>query len=554
MSFRLLEQAILGKSCPAAMEVSELHSRSSISALITALTICAVLTAVSLLVPPFVDNDSGAGFLAWRGTLQGEFNSVIAPDHTNIAKDVIRFQTVWSPGQYLVPGAISLLGVPLGVAMTLTVGLSLLLSLLGWVAVVQTFAPRAGLALPVLILIALFHYSTHAFSTYHGGEILQQAVTPWLILAAYRVPQTGVAAAGSLAAGVVFLGFFAKLTGVIVALAALAASALVCLASGRRITRGIVGGAFGAVAALAVLYLGFLSRGPTAASQTSWSLPFGDIAFSLLAPWIAGISWPDPMYLILSKFFYLPAVHIALLLPPAVLVMALVLFWRPQTTKEQEFRTFSLWFSGILAAVFILLFIHGAVIEPEERHFRSAGTLLFICAMMAVAGAGIPRWMRGVFLTLCAVMALFGLASVPYHQLTTAKGPWLDQKSWTNQSLTNQKIFDPAAVDFLREAYAREGRNALLVLPIYQLALTLPTKARVLAMDFNWATQSEVQDLRYAGRVPGHVFVLLPNTIIDAQSGASDASKGRAFLSAFTDYAVDAWKRKSFQNTSVFFQ
>jgi hypothetical protein len=158
--------------------------------------------------------------------------------------------------------------------------------------------------------------------------------------------------------------------------------------------------------------------------------------------------------------------------------------------------------------------------------------------------------MRGVFLTLCAVMALFGLASFSYHQLTTAKGPWLYQKSWTNL-----RIFDPAAVDFLQEAYAREGRNALFVFPSHELALTLPTEARVLAMDFNlWARVSEVRDLRYAGRVPGHVFVLLPNTIIDAQSETSDASKGRALLSSFTDYAADAWKRKSFQNTSVFFQ
>jgi hypothetical protein len=144
-----------------------------------------------------------------------------------------------------------------------------------------------------VILIALFHYSTHAFSTYHGGEILLQAVTPWLILAAYRLPQAGASAAALLAAGVVFLGFFAKLTGVIVALAALAASGLVLLASSRRFTRGLFGGAFGAMAALVLLYFGFLSRGPTAASETSWSLRLGDIAFSFLAPWVAGISWPD---------------------------------------------------------------------------------------------------------------------------------------------------------------------------------------------------------------------------------------------------------------------
>ena len=352
-----------------------------------------------------------------------------------------------------------------------------------------------------------------------------------------------------LAAGVVFLGFFAKLTGVIVALAVLAASGLVFLVSGRRFTRGLISGAFGAMAVLVLLISAFCREVRLPPRKPSWSLPPDDIVFSLLAPWVAGISWPDPMYLIFGKYFYLPAVHIALLLPPAVLVMALVLHWRPQTTKEQEFRTFSLWFSGILAIVFILLFIHGANIWPEERHFRSAGTLLFVCAMIAVAGTGTSRWMRGVFPTLCAVMALFGLASFSYHQLTTAKGPWLDQKSWTNQ-----RIFDLAAVDFLREAYAREGRNALFVLPNYQLALTLPTEARVLAMDLNWATKSEVQDLRYAGRIPGHLFVLLPNTISDTRSGTSDAGKGRALLSAFTDYAADAWKRKSFQNTSVFFQ
>jgi hypothetical protein len=551
MPFTLLK---LGTSRPVAMDVLELQSGSWISALAAALAICAVLTAVSLLVPPFVYNDSGEGFLAWRGTLQGEFNSVITPDPDNIDKDEVDFQTVWSPGQYLVPGAISLLGIPLGVAMTLTVGLSLLLSLLGWVAVVRIFAPRTGLALPVVVLIALFHYSTHAFSTYHGGEILEQAVTPWLILASYRVPQTGVAAGALLAGGVVFLGFFAKLTGVIVALAVLAASGLGFLASGRRFTRGLIGGGFGAFAAVVLLYLGFLSRGPTAASETSWSLPLDDIVFSLLAPWVAGISWSDLTYLIFSRYFYLPVVHIALLLPSAVLAMAMVLLWRPQTVKEQGFRTFSLWFTGIMTIVFIILFIHGAVIWPEERHFRSAGTLIFVCAMMAVAETRISRWTRGVFLTLCAVMALFGLASFLYHQLTTARGPWLDQKSWTNQSLTNQKIFDPAAVGFLRGAYAREGRNALFVLPSSQLALTLPTETRVLAIDINWATKSEIQDLRYAGRVPGHVFVLLPNTIIDARSGTSDPSKGSALLSAFTGYATDAWKRKSFQNMSVFFQ
>jgi hypothetical protein len=43
-------------------------------ALITALAICVILTGISLCVPPFIDNDSGFGFLAWRGTLLGAAN------------------------------------------------------------------------------------------------------------------------------------------------------------------------------------------------------------------------------------------------------------------------------------------------------------------------------------------------------------------------------------------------------------------------------------------------------------------------------------------------
>jgi len=83
-------------------------------ALIAAFAICGALGGISLLVPPFIQWDSAQGFLAWRGTLLGAVNCIIAPDRSNIARDTVSFLTWWSPGQYLVPGAISLLGLPLG--------------------------------------------------------------------------------------------------------------------------------------------------------------------------------------------------------------------------------------------------------------------------------------------------------------------------------------------------------------------------------------------------------------------------------------------------------
>jgi hypothetical protein len=341
--------------------------------LITTLAICGILGGISLLVPPFIDTDSGGGFLAWRGTLLGAVNSIIAPDYEDIVRDTAGFLTFWSPGQYLVPGAISLLGVPLGIAMTLTVALALLASLVGWIMVVRAFAPSTSLAILVVVLIGSFHYSTHAFSTYHGGEILLQAATPWLVLAAYRVPEMGAARAALLAAGAVLFAFLAKHTGLIVVAAALVAGSLVHFSLCRRITHGMIGGAFGALAAFAILYLAFLSRGDNpAGSVAPWSLPFRGIAFACLVPWVAGMSWSDPMGVIFfpNWFSYVPTAFLALIAPLAILVASLVLFWRPRTTSEKKFKLFSLFFYGIVASVFILLYIHGSNISMEERHFR----------------------------------------------------------------------------------------------------------------------------------------------------------------------------------------
>lgn len=532
--------------------LSHPQAMNCVPALVAAAIICGVLGGISLLVPPFIDNDSGYGFLAWHGTLLGATNSVISPNPANISQDTAELLTAFSPGQYLIPGVISLLGVPLGIAMSLTVTLSMLVSLIGWVMVVREFAPRTSSALLVTILIGSFRYSTAAFGIYHGGEILLQAATPWLILMACRVPEMDAAPAALLTAGAVFFAFLAKLTGIIVVAAALVASGLVVLSVGRRITHGMIGGALGALIAVAILYITFLSKGWTAVSATAWSLPFGSIAFAVLVPWVAGVSWSDlmtSMFFTSRYTFSMPMSYLVVIIPPAFLVGSLVFYWRPQTANEKKLKVFSLWLYSVMSMGFIILFIHGAVIDLVERHFRSVGTLLFVCALISALSAGTPRWARGGFLALCVVTALYGLASFSHRAWITSNGQSLDRMSWTNQNM-----FDLAAIDFIRKAYVRERRDALFVLPTYQLAVTLPTDARVLAIDLNWETESVIAGFRYSGRVPGHIFVLMPNTIFDGKNGILDMAKGPTLLSAFKDYAPNAWTRKTFANMSVFFQ
>jgi hypothetical protein len=136
-------------------------------------------------------------------------------------------------------------------------------------------------------------------------------------------------------------------------------------------------------------------------------------------------------------------------------------------------------------------------------------------------------------LVLCALMALYGIASFSSRALTAANGRSFDRTSWTNQ-----RDYDAAAIDFARQAYAREGRDALFAVTSPQIPVMLLTNARIL--NFEGGPAAARPSLRYAGRVRGHVFVLLPNSL-------SDTAKGHAMLSAFTDYAPDAWERKTFR-------
>src|SRR5262249_30583776 len=70
-----------------------------------------VLFLGSLFMPPRMNRDAAVGFLALRSMFAGgSFNSISAPDPTNIANDVSTFLTLWSPGQYLVPGSFIWLG------------------------------------------------------------------------------------------------------------------------------------------------------------------------------------------------------------------------------------------------------------------------------------------------------------------------------------------------------------------------------------------------------------------------------------------------------------
>jgi hypothetical protein len=524
-------------------------------AAVLAFVLCGLLTLVSLLVPPSLSHDAGWGMLEWRTyATGGPINSIVGPDAADISRDRARFVTWWSPGQYLTPGILTLLGIRLGAALSLTAGISLLCCLLGWIQVAKHFLLGPRTATLLVVFIATFRYSTLPFGIYNGGEILLQGLTPWLILAGSLVPAMSPLRAAALACLAILIAFCAKLTGVMVASAALLAGSVEVLVRLRRITAGMIGGVLGALLAFGTLQLAWFSHGTTPASGAGWSFRTGDILFALGAPWVAGISWTDmltsllfnPRHPILGGGIEngsLPLI-LWLFLPPIVLFLTVTVKGWQQNIHGMNVRSLlviAACFYAVCALALAAIFSHGGDVSLEERHLRAAGMLIFVC-VVAVA-SGLPRrsvsWLAVG--ALCCFMSLYGGLAFAYRAWSTKRGE-ID-----HYSRTHQPVVDEVAIESLRTAFAQEGRDALFVLPSPEVANAFPPSTRILLNHIEFEAEETISARTYRGKVRGRLYVIVP-------TGTAQSAKGTLLLREFLDYPLDAWETRSFGSSTVFVQ
>jgi hypothetical protein len=190
----------------------------------------------------------------------------------------------------------------------------------------------------------------------------------------------------------------------------------------------------------------------------------------------------------------------------------------------------------------LALHIHGAAVGMSERHFRSAGTLILVCALAVTVRPQMRSTPRHMFLLFCCFMSLYGIGSYVHRALSFANGDHLD-----SYSRTSQPLVDRAALEFIRGAYVREGRDALFVFPSPDIVVALPLGARIMSTHLDFQSEQEIRAMKYDGTVPGRLYVIMPSSI-------AAAAKGRLFLMAFSNYDSNGWESKIFGVTTVFLQ
>ena len=506
-------------------------------AIVVALAVSCLFSAVSITIPPAMFADSGYGFAAWHGTLQNQFNSIIQPSQLDISKDTFAFLATWSPGQYLLPGVLTLLGLKLGEAIILVVIACSISAAIGWLKVLARFSTLneyAALCLVLLLLTA--RYATLPYGIYNGGEILLQGLLPWLALWSFDVPQKKPGAALLSALCLTLAAFVAKLSGLIVVVVLISASALTFLLRQRRFNRSLVAACAGTLILTALVYYFYIARGWTALSGSGWHVSLARSIAPFVLPWFAGLSLGDALSFLLQNPHHAlmrnSDLNIFILTPAALVALFLFLHWKPQTEQTRALKLFTGIYFVLNGLIFVELLLHGGI-DPEERHFRLIGLLFIICAAVAaheLISARKIYWVLPVLLS-----SLYGLASFAVH--ATANMTATETHSWTAQPTA-----DKGAIDYLQQAFQRDRRSSIFVLTSADQEVILPYQARTLVLEVDFTPLSNLP-ISYHGRVQGKIYIIIADRLATGE-------KARRVINAFENYHSS--HRLRFGHTSVF--
>src|SRR5262249_21534233 len=206
---------------------------------------------------------------------------IASPDPANIADDVVRFLSWYSPGQYLVPGFFIWLGTNYGHALSLTTLIATVTGVVGWIQVARSFAVSSFVLFVFALGLNTFFYVTYPFRIYNGGEVLLFAAAPWSLYAMrWAANQTPILCFAISLLSIALL-FFAKLTGLIIFATNVMAISLFALINRRRLNSSIITMWVAAAVAALCFMMFWLARGPVAASGSKFIFNWLPIWFSL---------------------------------------------------------------------------------------------------------------------------------------------------------------------------------------------------------------------------------------------------------------------------------
>jgi len=516
-----------------------------------------ILFLTSLYFPPMVASDSGIGFLALRSMFDGgAFNRITLPDPANIAADVAIFLTWWSPGQYLVPGTLVWLGTSYGLALSLTVLVATIIGVVGWIQVARSFAVSYFVLFTFALGLNTFAYVVLQFQFYWGGELLLFAAAPWSLYAMRWSADKPPILCFMIALLSAAMLFFAKLTGLIVFVANVAALSLIALVNKRRLDSSTIAMWAASVIAALCFMLFWTARGQVPAGGATFSFGWLSIWFSFAGAAFSGISGLEFLHWFLKHRWVSTGYDLRMgnelsyLLGPIGLLLMIWVWLRLRHTRYRDMAVLLLTIT-LLYAIALVAAMHiseGGDIPLEERYFRYAGILFFLLLLTAVDQWQV-RFAKGIACIVVIVLGLYGVRTFITSALAQTRSGYFDPVAGVSQDLIS-----PAVLQYLRSETAKHGfRRPLVVVPSPGAAISLPGFRVLAGPNFGvWEGPAFGKWMGYADRTTWvgraeKIFVVLPEQML--RNGKAEAT-----LRLFTSYEFENWKHTKLDGLIVYTQ
>ncbi|HVW96627.1 MAG TPA: hypothetical protein VHA56_11725 [Mucilaginibacter sp.] len=500
---------------------------NSYKVILTVIGILVVAMGVLLFfIPPALFPDPANGFQVLRSMQMGSaFNTLTAPDQSDIAQNYTEYITWWSPGQYLVPYFFKLLAnINTGQAMSVTVAIAQLSGLAG----LYCFFKKIGFSPLVSALSIVFIFCQLAFFVpyvyYNGGEVLLFSFEGWFLYGCVAFKKADwklllfVLLSG-------WVGFFFKSS-----FLWMYGAGLFCLwvrlsyaRSGFSawIKKGLWIG-LPAMLSMISIYLLFLSKGESPATASKgFKLTSEAFSFPLSTPILSGFSVDDFFNGLLYHFGKPVISHqwaIILLLTLALLSVLIVLSILRRVPND-EYRLFVIVFYLGALLFFGMAYLQQLNISYEARHFRIIG--LLIAPGMIYLIVRLRRGYRVAFTLICIGIAVFSFRYLVKGYFINAD---MGARGITGISQIN---IDQPSLDKIIKL-DRENRNATFVFIANDISLEIKHNRVINLPPIGEDYRIDVDDYRYDG-FAGPLFIVLPETYAGPRE--------KMIMKSFPDYA-----------------
>jgi hypothetical protein len=480
-------------------------------------------------VPPSLFTDPAAGWQVWQAWRGGApFNCVWMPDSHDLTHDVAVFQAWWSPGQYLVPGLLTLMGLSLGRAIVVIGVVGNILGLTGYWRLWKTWGVTPELAAGAGVVSVLVRPFGAMFGMANVAEELMFAAVPWIALLVWRWRALKFWQCAGLVTVLAF-GVGLKFTFLTTALAMLAG---VCLhevwESGGSDKRRLAMLMTKALAIfLAVKFIwdwGYLRRG--ASIGAAHALEFNNIS-SFTLPWGGPLLSALGGENLLGRIFLHPAHPLMAdeagfwpFFVLAGLATAVLMVWMWRHFMPRAYSVQVMAWLAVYGAIFSWLYARGAPVSFDERHFRAAGLLLLPVLLAWIINVRGWGWRLALFGLLGAFCA-YGQMSFVVNARLRARLNAAGRLGFSQIELTRDALVELHRID------DEKGRHTLFYVTKPQIAIEV-ARSRVVCIPVDDWSAEQVKNSVFAGRTDRLILVL--------PAAYGDNGKGELVRGEFPDY------------------